>query len=278
MRRLLFLALLCAGGIAAANDAAPVVYSKLVYPGRDGRLVYKPYTDRGDTIPDFSRCGYGGGGVPIPDVPARITLHPEAGENDDLPRVQAAVDQVGKLSPAGDGFRGAVLLTKGTYRLSGTLRLGVGGVVLRGAGVGDDGTVLIATGRKDHRLIEVGGNKGRELVAGSTHPVADAYVPVGARTVGVAAGHGFQVGDTVVVRRVGNAAWIRAIGMDRITPRPSDPQSTKQWQPFNVELPVQMRGLPCRSGRAAGRRFGKKRCRHCRPARCRGWSRSRPHA
>jgi hypothetical protein len=80
-------ALLC--GAACAHNAG--VHSKLVYPGKDGKLVYKPYTDRGDTIPDFSHCGYGSGGVAIPDVPVKVTLPPEAGQKDDLPRIQAAL-------------------------------------------------------------------------------------------------------------------------------------------------------------------------------------------
>ena len=36
-------------------------YSKLVYPGSDGRLVYTP-DEKGNIIPDFSHAGYRGGG------------------------------------------------------------------------------------------------------------------------------------------------------------------------------------------------------------------------
>lgn len=115
-------------GIVAAR-------SKLVYLGTDGRLVYAPYNEQGDTIPDFSHCGYGGGGVPIPDVPVKVTLSPQAGSGDDLARIQAAVDEAGKLPvDSSSGFRGAVLLKKGEYRLSGTVKLSVSGVVLRGEG------------------------------------------------------------------------------------------------------------------------------------------------
>src|SRR3954453_2018096 len=64
--------------------------SKLVHPGTDGHLVYAAHTDRGDTIPDFSNCGYGGGGVPLPVVPAVLELGPSAGTADDRPRIQEA--------------------------------------------------------------------------------------------------------------------------------------------------------------------------------------------
>src|SRR6266545_4817669 len=47
--------------------------------GTDGRLGYPPYAN-GDTIPDFSRAGYGGGGVALPVVPARKTVSPVTGE------------------------------------------------------------------------------------------------------------------------------------------------------------------------------------------------------
>ena len=224
--------LLC-GATCAQESAA---HSKLAYPGKDGKLVYKPYTDRGDTIPDFSHCGYGGGGVKIPDAVVRVTLAPEKAPQDDLPRIQAAIDQVAKLPADSRGLRGAVLLRKGQYRLGGTLRIEAGGVVLRGEGDGETGTVLVATGRKDHRLIEVRGAAGRQVAAASARKIADAYVPVGARRFTVAAGHGLKAGDTVIVRRIGNAAWIHEIGMDRITPRPSDPKGTKQWQPFPLDF------------------------------------------
>ncbi len=224
--------LLCGG--ACAQDGA--VHSKLVYPGKEGKLVYKPYTEKGDTIPDFSHCGYGGGGAPIPGVPAKVTLAPKEDSRDDRARIQAGIDQVAKLAIDGAGFHGAVLLKKGRYRLSGPLKITAGGVVLRGEGDGEKDTVLVATGKSDHRLIEVGGASGPQPVKGAARKITDAYVPVGARSFTVADGHGFKAGDTVLVRRFGNAAWIRAIGMDRITPRPSDPKGTKQWQPFPLDF------------------------------------------
>ena len=51
-------------------------YSRLVYPGKDGRLAYTP-DERGNRIPDFSLCGYRGGGEPLPDVPVRAELSPD---------------------------------------------------------------------------------------------------------------------------------------------------------------------------------------------------------
>src|SRR6056297_1015011 len=54
--------------------------SSLVYLGKDGRLIYKPYTDKGDKILDFSICGYKLSEEPIPDVPVVATVNPLQGE------------------------------------------------------------------------------------------------------------------------------------------------------------------------------------------------------
>src|SRR5918993_2542279 len=76
---------------AAAPARAPAGYSQLVFPGPDGKLQYKP-DENGNTIPDFSNCGYGGGGAAIPDVAVKATLTPAAAnaKGDDTPRVQKA--------------------------------------------------------------------------------------------------------------------------------------------------------------------------------------------
>ena len=70
----------------------------------------------------------------------------------------------------------------------------------------------------------------------STNGGLDEYVPVGKRDLKLESTVGLRVGETIVVRRIGNQEWIREIGMDRITPRPTDPASTKQWQPFNLDF------------------------------------------
>ena len=58
---LLSLALAAAGNAAAQQPAK----SQWVFPGADGKLVYKT-TPAGDKIMDFSHAGYMGGGVKLP--------------------------------------------------------------------------------------------------------------------------------------------------------------------------------------------------------------------
>src|SRR5213082_450037 len=98
--------------------AAPADSSKLVFAGKDGKLSYAPTDAAGDIIPDFSNAGYMGGGVRIPEVPVKITLKPgDDPKRDDTERIQQAIDQVAKMPLEKNGTRGAVLLTRGKYRV-----------------------------------------------------------------------------------------------------------------------------------------------------------------
>lgn len=118
--------------LAALTLGTPDASSQLAQPGPEGRLIYRA-DERGNAIPDFSRAGYGGGGVALPDIPVARTLAPHA-TGDDGKRIQAALDEVGALTPDARGFRGAVLLKRGVYRVEGQLRVGASGVILRGEG------------------------------------------------------------------------------------------------------------------------------------------------
>jgi len=211
-------------------------HSSLVSTGADSRLRYTAYTERGDILPDFSRCGFGGGGVALPSAEVRETLEPQPGNGDDGPRIQAALDRVAKLSPGADGLRGAVLLKRGAYRCGTVLKLPKSGMVLRGEGDGEDGTVITATARKQQVLVQIGENRSAREDGKAAVEVVDDYVPVGARSFSVRSAEGFRVGQGVWVVRRGNAAWISEIGMDRIALRAADPAATKQWTPFDLKF------------------------------------------
>src|SRR5262249_21280597 len=65
---------------------------------KDGKLHYEADA-RGNRIPDFSHCGYLGGGVALPDAPVRAVVAPAKGDNG--PRIQAAIDYVSQLPADG---------------------------------------------------------------------------------------------------------------------------------------------------------------------------------
>ena len=95
---MLFLAAGCIASLAVA--AAPSVdraatrrggggaRSELVFVGADAKLQYKP-DENGNTIPDFSNCGYRGGGVGIRDLPVRVVRvnRLDQGERGDLRQI-----------------------------------------------------------------------------------------------------------------------------------------------------------------------------------------------
>ncbi|MDR2037217.1 MAG: glycoside hydrolase family 55 protein [Bacteroidales bacterium] len=203
------------------------VQSSLVYPDADGKLVYQPYTDKGDILPDFSWCGYMGGGVDLPEFPVVATVKWNNRE-DDTPYIQAVIDSVAKLKTNHNGLRGAILIKKGIYRIASPLRVTTSGIVLRGEGNDKyEGTILLATGRYKYNVIEIGTNARMQLVAGSERQITDDYVPSGTRILHVkGASKAFKSGDKVLVNRPSNAAWIRAIDMDSIPPRPLAGEST----------------------------------------------------
>src|SRR6476619_2925830 len=120
--------------------------TSLVYPGTDGRLVYVA-DSLGNKIPDFSNAGYKGGGVPIPRVQIKAIVWPVPGDNSD--HLQKIIDSVSALPPDASGFRGTILLKMGEYNLEKPLYIKVSGVVLRGEGMNDIGTILIGKTPKE---------------------------------------------------------------------------------------------------------------------------------
>jgi hypothetical protein len=219
---------------AAQREIGAAPTSRLLGADAAGKLTYPAGAD-GTVLPDFSTCGFAGGGVALPVAAVKVTLSPLSGGGDDLARIQAALDEVAKLPRGADGLRGAVLLKRGAYRVHGTLKIAASGVVLRGEGPEGDGTVITATLPKKHTVIEVGGTG--DLVREETTRVrvADERVPVGARTLRVERAGVFQVGDTVLVHRPSPKEWIAALGMDRLAEGTKKP-GVKNWSPGGFDL------------------------------------------
>jgi hypothetical protein len=235
-RRLLQFALAAPAFLPKAQAQDLPLTTSLVHPGIDGKLRYIP-DELGNTILDASHAGYGGGGVAIPTLPVRETIWPVAGDNS--AHLQAAIDRVAALPPDAGGFRGALLLRAGNYRLATSLRIRTSGVVLRGEGMGDTGTILVGTGtgraaggggpgRGASALVAIGGESGVVADDATRREVTDDYVPVGARSLRLASTRGLKPGEAVVVRRIGNQAWIDEVGM-------SAGSTTAPWRPFNVD-------------------------------------------
>lgn len=209
--------------------------SQWVYPGADGRLVYKT-TPTGERIMDFSHAGYKGGGVPLPDVPVKRTVQP-SGSVDDTAAIQKAIDEVSALPLDANGFRGAVLLAPGTYPCAETITVAASGVVLRGSGSGADGkanSTIKLTG-KPHLALSIrasAASTGIEEDSAARTSIADAYVPSGANSFTVADAKGFAVGDRIAIRKPVTEAWVKFMQMHDLV-RDGKPQT---WIPVGRTL------------------------------------------
>ena len=77
-------------------------------------------------------------------------------------------------------------------------------------------------------LVVIGGASGVTTRDDSLQTITDEYVPVGARRFRVTSAAAYRPGDTVIVRRMGNQAWIDAVGMNGETP-------ASRWRPFTID-------------------------------------------
>ncbi|MBN2636606.1 MAG: hypothetical protein JXR61_10080 [Prolixibacteraceae bacterium] len=213
---------------AKAQDIPPT--TSKVYPGTDGKLVYVA-DSLGNKIPDFSNAGYKGGGVPIPYVAIKETVWPVLGDNSD--NIQAAIDKVSALPLDANGFRGAILLKMGTYNLDKPLNISASGVVLRGEGMSDVGTILIGKipeGRVRGGVVNISGEAGITIVEESKQVITDDYVPVGANSFNVKSAKDFKAGDKIIITRIGNESFINEIGLNQET------VGRNSWRPFNINF------------------------------------------
>ncbi len=234
------------------EDFVPSPFAPLISMGSDGKLVYRAYSEKGDKLMDWSHCGYKNSSVPLPNVPVAVTLEPLDGEAkqvgklaypmgpDSQKRIQEAIDKVAAKAPGTDGSRGAVLLKKGTYYLNGPLTVR-SGVVLRGEGDGDDGTILIM------RSTKGGGNAITLGDGGAVAPIdgqaavriMDAYVPSGSLTLALESAGQFKAGDFVHVKKTVNQAWIDLLGMGerlRHIRGGKEGEKKKPWKPEAYQI------------------------------------------
>ncbi len=173
------------------------------------KINYHP-DSLGNRIPDYSYCGYMASEAAIPSVDVKVVVAVTKG--DATLRIQSALDYVAGLTQDNNGFRGAVLLQKGTYLVNGQLKINAGGVVLRGSGSGTNGTVILGTGNDRTTLIRIAGNGDKTTAA--PVKITNAYVPVNAATFSVTDASSFKTGDLVSVNRPSTSNWIKLLKTD----------------------------------------------------------------
>ncbi|MBZ5708563.1 hypothetical protein [Nannocystis pusilla] len=205
-------------------EQPPGSWTSQIVPVEGDALTYVA-DDQGNRIADFSYAGYHRGEAAIPDVPMALGIGPVDGDN--TAQIQQAIDELGAMPLGVDGLRGAVLLAPGEYPIHGTVLLRHSGVVLRGAGDGDDpasSTILRAVGDEPHQrvVIVVGSgdnHKWQPELPNTRSDIVSELVPVGARSFDVADPSLYAVGDHVVIVHPCTDAWLAAVdhggpGMD----------------------------------------------------------------
>jgi hypothetical protein len=215
--------------------------STKVYYNGNGKLAYVRDAS-GNQIPDFSYAGYKNGNFPIPTIAVVDSVSPVTGDN--TTNIQNAIDRVASRSLDVNGFRGALLMKAGRYRVSGTLLLDASGIVLRGVGEGSDtttNTVIYATGdslTQSEVLIAGGGNGGSNgsawsgALTSNVNIVTDS-VHVGDYTFQVTDASQFSVGDNIVIYHPDTTPWKRAVDWGGV---PNDTGVTSYWA--GVTIPI----------------------------------------
>src|SRR5690606_23187699 len=186
-------------------------YSQVSYPDLEKNETGIEYLAdaKGNTIPDFSYSGYALSSRPIPEVAAKIKVAPI--EGDATVRIQQAIDYVSGLKPDRKGFRGAVLLEKGVYKLEGSLYLKTSGVVLRGSGSSTDVTVLLGTAIRREAIIRVLGSDDRKIK--DTIHIADKHIPLGSTSISVQ-DESITKGDQLILRKNLTQNWLDTLKMN----------------------------------------------------------------
>ena len=191
-----FLLLLSLGAIWSANAQKKQEQTPPLQLSQIGNLVYSA-DSLGNRVPDFSYCGYKLSTQEIPSVETKIRVPLVDGDATSL--LQSAIDYVASLPVDKNGFRGAIQLYPGTYHVKGRFRIETSGIVIRGAGFGEDGTKIEVGGIERETFFRVKGEA--PVIADEKVQITTNYVPVNATTFAVENSDHLKVGQEIFLTR-----------------------------------------------------------------------------
>lgn len=201
IRLLLIIGLVYSGIVQTSAQSFP-------FEVKQGKLTYNA-DERGNRLPDYSYCGYRASEKPIPDVSNVVFVPRQEGDCSEI--IQDAIDYVASLAPdKRTGFRGAVLLDKGTFVLRESLRIPASGIVLRG--MHREETVLKKIGTERSALLYMEGVDNRRIT--DTLSITDGYIPVNAAALSFSGSSAPAKGERVLILRPSSKEWIASIGCD----------------------------------------------------------------
>ena len=188
-----------------------------------------------ESLPNFSYAGYKKNEEAIPTVPVTITLAP-SGKND-RQMIQKAIDDLSKL-PLVNGFRGCILLETGDFFVDNTLYIRSSGIVIRGSGQGENGTIIHATNKAERLLKpeEVIFSRAMQMTSFSLIYAIGENVQVSKSSpepitrdakfaqdyVTVENASKFNIGDSIVIVKTTNTDWIEKVEMSQFGWQPKD--------------------------------------------------------
>ncbi len=184
--------------VASQNPSLNVNNEKLIYN----------VDSLGNRVLDFSFCGYHHSEKDIPLVENKIFVPHQEENSSQL--IQQAIDFVETLPLDASGFRGSVLLDKGTFTLNEPLVIHKSGVVLRGTGKNE--TVLKKKGVDRNAFIMIEGLNTMHYT--DTLSLLSEYVPVNSRFLVVDQASRLKKGDQIFIYRPSTASWIKKLGCD----------------------------------------------------------------
>ncbi len=199
--------------------------AQIVSVGENGELIYADFDGQGSTLLDYSRVGYRAGEEKIPLAKVVKILEP-GNLNDHTAMIRKAIAEVAAL-PVDQ--RGAILLRAGTYTVSGQINIASSGIVLRGEGQGENGTIIYdkrTNVGEGSITVAIMGKGSYSSVTGTKRKVQNALVPMGQTTLTLENVGGYAVGDAVRVVCTPNDLWVKVLGMNII---PGN--DTVQWKP-----------------------------------------------
>ncbi|MBA0882135.1 DUF6298 domain-containing protein [Flavobacterium undicola] len=194
------LLLFLVGSLNAQNNFPTIAKDKA------GKII-RTKDNSGNEIPDFSFAGYRAGEFAVPDVAVKAFV-PNISA-DATATIQAAIDYVATLKADANGFRGAVLLDKGTYKVSGVISMKVSGIVLRGSGAGNNGTIILGTGTNREAIVTISGTDNRVLK--DKFQLTDAYTPLGSTTISLKNSATIKKGDHILINTPITQNWIDSL-------------------------------------------------------------------
>ena len=179
-----------------------------VYKNQDNSLEYTA-DSLGNRVPDYSYCGYNSGNTSIPDIPVKVFVSWKKG--DATESIQKAITYASQLPLDENGFRGTILLDKGTFLVNGRLRIKSSGIVLRGSGAGANRTKILVGGKDRETLFGILGTD--NITVENELAVQDNYLPVNSFSLNLKSGHKLSIGDRINIRRPVTNEWVDVLGM-----------------------------------------------------------------